>query len=103
MNDEQMLNEILTTQARMDERINMLSKQVSDLKNLTETVQRLAITLERQGAALQSTERKVDGVKADVDELKAKPGKRWDSAVGTVIAVIITAIVTYALTTVGLK
>ena len=102
MNEEQ-LQKILENQARMDERINTLSKQVSDLKSLTDTVQRLAITLERQGAALQSTERKVDGVKADVDEIKAKPGKRWDSAVGTVIAVIITAIVTYFLTTAGLK
>ena len=102
MNEDQ-LQKILENQARMDERINTLFEQVADLKNLTETVQRLAITLERQGVALQSTERKVDGVKADVDEIKAKPGKRWDSAVGTVIAVIITAIVTYALTTAGLK
>ena len=103
MNDEQMLNEIMTTQARMEEQIKTLFRQQAEIKELTETVQRLAITLERQGVALQSTERKVDGVKADVDEIKAKPGKRWDSAVGTVIAVIITAIVTYALTTAGLK
>ena len=87
----------------MDERINALAEQVADLKSLTETVQRLALALERQGAALQSTERKVDGVKADVDEIKAKPAKRWDSAVGTIIAVVITAIVTYFLTTAGLK
>lgn len=98
-----MLNEIIQNQARMDERINALAEQVADLKSLTETVQRLALTLERQGAALQSTERKVDGVKADVDEIKAKPAKRWDSAVGTIIAVVITAIVTYFLTTAGLK
>lgn len=103
MDNEQMLNEIIQNQARMDERINALAEQVSDLKSLTETVQRLALTLERQGAALQSTERKVDGVKADVDEIKAKPAKRWDSAVGTIIAVVITAIVTYFLTTAGLK
>ena len=71
MNDEQ-LQKILENQARMEEQIKTLFKQQADIKELTETVQKLAIALEKQGMALQSTEKKVDGVKSDVDEIKAR-------------------------------
>lgn len=97
--DGEQLQKILENQARMDERINVLAQQIADLKELTETVQRLALTIERQGMALQSTERKVDSVKSDVDEIKAKPAKRWD----TIIAAIITGIVGFLLARFGLK
>ena len=102
MNEEQ-LQKILENQVRMDEQIKTLFKQMADIKTLTETVQKLAIALEKQGMALQSTDKKVTEVKADVDEIKAKPGKRWDSAVWLAISVVLTALITYALTTAGLK
>ena len=69
------------------------------VKELTETVQKLAIALEKQGMALQSTEKKVDGVKNDVDEIKAKPAKRWDA----IIAAIISGIIAFLLGHFGLK
>lgn len=102
MNEEQ-LQKILENQVRMDEQIKTLFKQMADIKTLTETVQKLAIALEKQGMALQSTDKKVTEVKADVDEIKAKPAKRWDSAVWLAISVVLTALITYALTTAGLK
>jgi len=102
MNEEQ-LQKILENQVRMDEQIKTLFKQMTDIKALTETVQKLAIALEKQGMALQSTDKKVGEVKADVDEIKSKPAKRWDSAVWLVISVVLTALITYALTTAGLK
>ena len=102
MNEEQ-LQKILENQVRMDEQIKTLFKQMADIKTLTETVQKLAIALEKQGMALQSTDKKVTEVKADVDEIKAKPGRRWDNAVWLVISIVLTALITYALTTAGLK
>lgn len=92
-----------TDMARVDEQIKTLFKQQAEIKALTETVQKLAISIERQGLSLKTTDEKLDGVKSDVDELKAKPAKRWETAVGVVLSVIITALVTYALTTAGLK
>lgn len=102
MNEEQ-LQKILENQVRMDEQIKTLFKQMADIKTLTETVQKLAIALEKQGMALQSTDKKVTEVKADVDEIKAKPARRWDNAVWLVISIVLTALITYALTTAGLK
>lgn len=98
MNEEQ-LTKILENQVRMEEQIKTLFKQQAEIKELTETVQRLAITLEKQQMAIQSTEKKVDGVKSDVDEIKAKPTKRWE----TIVAALITGVVGFLLAKFGLK
>lgn len=96
---EQQAQEMLEKLARMDEQIKTLFKQQAEIKELTETVQKLAIALEKQGVALQSTEKKVDAVKGDVDEIKSKPAKRWDA----IIAALITGVVCYVLGRLGLK
>jgi len=98
MNEEK-LAQIVEAQVRMEEQIKTLFKQQAEIKELTETVQKIAIALEKQGMALQSTEKKVDGVKNDVDEIKSKPAKRWDA----IIAAIISGIVMFLLGHFGLK
>ena len=98
MNEEK-LAQIVEAQVRMEEQIKTLFKQQAEIKELTETVQKLAIALEKQGMALQSTEKKVDGVKNDVDEIKSKPAKRWDA----IVAAIISGIVMFLLGHFGLK
>ena len=98
MNEEK-LAQIVEAQVRMEEQIKTLFKQQAEIKELTETVQKLAIALEKQGMALQSTEKKVDSVKNDVDEIKSKPAKRWDA----IIAAIISGIVMFLLGHFGLK
>lgn len=86
---EEQLQEVLKNQAVMAEQIKTLQKNQTEIKELTETVQRLAIALEKQGIALQMTERKVDGVKLDVDEIKSKPAKRWDAVIVAIISAIV--------------
>ena len=83
----------------MEEQIKTLFRQQADIKELTETVQKLAVALEKQGMALQSTEKKVGEVKADVDEIKSKPAKRWDA----IIIAIISAVVGFVLAKFGIK
>ena len=99
MNDEQMMNDILMNQARMEEQIKTLFRNQAEIRNLTETVQRLAVALEKQGAALSSNEQKLDGVKNDVDELKARPSRRWE----TMVAAVISGFVGFLLAKLGLK
>ena len=83
----------------MDEQIKTLFRQQADIKELTETVHRLATVLETQGMSLKSTEEKVSEVKQDVDEIKSKPAKRWDA----VIAAVISGIVMFLLGHFGMK
>lgn len=86
-------------QARMEEQIKTLFRQQAELRALTETVQRLAVTLERKGAAVASTERKVEAMKSDVDELRSRPTRRWE----TLVATVLSALAAFVLTHMGLK
>ena len=45
---------------------------------------------------------KVDGLCADVQELKAEPGKRWKGVVEKVIYIVVAAVVGFILARLGL-
>ena len=89
--------------ATQKEQIKTLFNRVEEQKTLTESVHKLAMSLERLTSAQKGTADKVDELTDDVNELKSKPAKRWDSATTVVITAIITAVVTFILTQIGLK
>lgn len=97
------VNSLCERQGRSEEQIKTLFRSVETFGSLTETVQKLAISTERLALSLKSTEEKVSGIKRDMDEIKAKPGRRWDSVVSTLITIFITACATYFLTKFGIK
>lgn len=96
------LQEIARDQAKMGEQIKTLFNQQEETKRLTESVHELATSVKLLASAQKTTEKKVDSLTTDVDEMKAKPAKRWDSLTGIVISVIVTALITYVLTKAGL-
>ena len=103
-----MLSDIEIQQALVElsaqkEQIKTLFTRVNEQKTLTDSVHKLAISLERLTSAQKSTADKVDDLTGDVEELKNKPAKRWESATTVVITAIITAVITFILTQVGLK
>lgn len=89
--------------ATQKEQIKTLFERVEDQKTLTESVHKLAMSLERLTSAQKGTADKVDELTDDVNELKSKPAKRWDSATSVVLTAIITAVITFILTKMGLK
>lgn len=99
-NEIQQVREMLAAQK---EQIKTLYARIAEQKTLTESVHKLAITLERLTLAQKSTAEKVDDLTCDVEEIKNKPAKRWDSATTVVITAIITAVITFILTQIGLK
>lgn len=99
---EELLREIREEQVRQGEQIKTLFKQQEDQKKLTESVYKLTSSVEKLTTCLDSTDKKVDKLSEDMEGIKEKPAKRWDSAVSLVITIVITALVTYALTRIGL-
>ena len=97
------IQQALVDIAAQKEQIKTLFNRVDEQKTLTESVHKLAISLERLTSAQKSTADKVDDLTGDVEELKNKPAKRWDSATTVVITAIITAVITFILTQIGLK
>lgn len=106
-----MTNEELTQQyvaldervTRHTEQIKTCFNQISEVKNLAESVHRLATTVEIMVREQKDTNVKVDKLSSEIEEIKEKPAKRWDTLTTVAITVVITALITYALTQIGLK
>ncbi len=96
------IQKVLQDQARMSEQIKSMFKRIDEQKALTESVHELAVSLKLLASAQKSTEQKVDGLASDVEAIKQKPAKRWDSVSAVAITAIVTAVVAYALARVGL-
>lgn len=69
---------------------------------MIESVQKLASSVERLTLKQESTQKKVDSLCDDMDEIKAKPGKRWEEIVRNAICTVVGALVMYVLTRLGL-
>lgn len=86
-----LIHEMKVDQARMSEQINNQQK-------LLEGVQNIAFAVRDLANAQNNTSEEVKRLRSDVDDIKSKPNKRWDSFVGTIISVIVTGVVMYAIT-----
>ena len=83
--------------ARQEEQIKGLARRMDNLEKLTESVNKLAISVERLTAQQAATDTQIETLTGDVNELKDKPAKRWD----LVVTALIRAIRTFAQTFVG--
>ena len=77
-------------------RLNTLEKRQDTLDDLVSSVKVLAVKEE-------NVEADVKEIKQDVKDLTEKPAKKWDNVTETIIAVLVTAIVTYMLSMLGLR
>ena len=85
------LQEIGQSIARQEEQIKGLARRMDNLEKLTESVNKLAISVERLTSQQQTTDTRVETLTAEVTEIRDKPGKRWDTAVAAVISALIGA------------
>lgn len=93
---------ILTAQARIEERLDNTNRRVDELRKLTESVQSLALSTQAIAGKQDALSTSFAALRNDVDDLKTKPAKRWDSAVTVVITVVITAVATFLLAKAGI-
>lgn len=101
---------ILQEQAAMREQIKTIFNTMTEQKKLTESVHTLALSV-RDVINEQKTQSKeinnlascITLVRADVDGIKEKPARRWESVVSILITAVVTAAATYILTQAGLK
>ena len=73
------------------EQIKVLIGRMDNLEKLTESVNALALSLERLTAKEAATEAQVKVLAEDVDEIKDKPAKRWETVVAAIISALIGA------------
>lgn len=88
---------------RHTEQIKTCFSQIADVKSMAESLNKLATRLELLVHEAQDTNKKVDKLTNEVEEIKEKPAKRWDNLVTLAITAIATAVITYFLTKLGLE
>ena len=88
------IQEIGQAMARQEEQIKGLANRMDKLEKLTESVNKLAISIERLTNQQATTETQITTLTKDVTDLKEKPGKRWDLVITALITAIISAGVT---------
>lgn len=80
---------------RQNKRISDLEEKVEDIGDLTASVSRLAQSIELMAKTQEKQGKRLEA-------LEQKPAKRWESIVEKAILVIVTALITYALSNLGL-
>ena len=88
------IQEIGQAMARQEEQIKGLANRMDKLEKLTESVNKLAISIERLMNQQATTETQITTLTKDVTDLKEKPGKRWDLVITALITAVISAGVT---------
>ena len=99
---EHEIAEIKAHQAASDEQHKTIFRRLDKQDEMIESVQKLASSVERLTLKQESTQKKVDSLCDDMDEIKAKPGKRWEGIVQNAIYAVVGALVMYVLTRLGL-
>ena len=77
--------------ARMEEQIKGLARRMDNLEKLTDSVNKLAISVERLTSQQAATETEVSNLTDDVNELKEKPVKHWETVIAAVISALVGA------------
>ena len=76
---------------RQEEQIKGLCRRMDNLEKLTESVNALAISVERLTTQQRTTDDRITTLTEDVNGIKAQPAKRWELVVGAVISALVGA------------
>lgn len=77
--------------ARQEEQIKGLARRMDNLEKLTESVNKLAISVERLTAQQATAETQIETLTGEVNEIREQPAKRWELVVGAVISALVGA------------
>ena len=106
MNAEDLTKKVIDLDERVTrhtEQIKTCFNQIEETRSMAESVHKLATTVEILALELKTTNKKMDKLTQEVEEIKEKPAKRWDSVVSVFITAVATAIITFLLTRLGLS
>lgn len=102
MDLERIVSELQQKFAAAEEQHKTLFRRVANLEEEQKTMHAFAVSLEKLANAVGSTEKKVDGLCKDVEDLKAKPGRRWEALAMDVVKVVVGGVVGFLLFKMGI-
>lgn len=87
---------------RHTEQIKTAFNQIGETKAIAESVHKLATTVEILVREQRDTNKKVDKVINDVEEIKEKPAHHWNTLITVVLTAIVSGFITYMFTQLGM-
>ena len=87
------MEDLSVQMGEMRQEIKDITRRLDNLEKLTESVYDLATSVKVLTERQSTTDDNVQKIAEDVDELKNKPAKRWESLVAALIAGVVGAII----------
>lgn len=89
-----MTNEELAVKlTEVESRSKSNTHQIEELKESTKVLTTLAAAVERMSVKQEWTNQTVNTIKTDLEEIKAKPAKRWDIVVTAIITAVVGVVI----------
>lgn len=90
---EKIVNTFAVKQAELITRVEVLSDQVQETKSLVESVHKLALSVEKLTESQKNMSIQINKLQCNVDDIQAKPAKKWDNAQMLIIGAIVTGVI----------
>lgn len=82
---ERGINALKTQAAAMRRDLKTAFRRIDEQTRLTDTVHQLALSIRDLANKQDNTQQAVASIRQDVDELKSRPGRRWESVMMEII------------------
>lgn len=102
MDIERAVVDLQKQMAAAEEQHKTLFRRIEKAEELNESVHSLALSVQKLTDSLTNTNKTVTDLCTDVDELKAKPGKRWEALAMDVLKVVVGGMIGFLLVKLGL-
>lgn len=94
--------ECKTCQDKYDEINNMQNKRLDALEENVKQIQSLTISVEKMAVSIEQMTKELSKQGERLEAIEKEPAQKWKQASWIVLSVILTAVITFALTKVGL-
>lgn len=102
MDIERAVVDLQKQMAAAEEQHKTLFRRIEKAEELNESVHSLALSVQKLTDSLTNTNKTVTDLCNDVDELKAKPGKKWEALAMDVLKVIVGGVIGFVLVKMGI-
>ena len=85
------MDELEKTVVQHTEQIKTLFANQNQLQKLVDSVNSLAVSVEKLAMKQNTMSEEVVGLRTDVDEIKSKPAKKWEDITGKIIWAVLAA------------
>lgn len=106
MSDERMeeiLSELKAEHIRLSEQVKGALKRIDEQTKLVESLRDIASSVKVLAMEIQQTKDKVQLLSDEINTIKEKPAKRWETVVVGILSAVVTGTVAFVLAKVGLK